>query len=186
MPSLETRAAVFAAQKHYHQRYGNRPYFHHLTKVVEVLERFGIDNPHLLAAGWLHDVIEDTDASYNDVKKATNKVVAELVFAVTDELGRNRKERARKTYPKIVATPGAVALKLADRIANVENGNVEGGSQFQMYQKEYPHFREAMQTWYLVTEAGDVPGEHLDPRLLIAPVAQMWEHLDRMMKPRRP
>lgn len=94
MPSLETRAAVFAAEKHRNQKYGNRPYFNHLEQVVTTLERFRISNPHLLAAGFLHDVIEDTDASYNDVKKVTNTVVAELVYAVTDELGRNRKERS--------------------------------------------------------------------------------------------
>ena len=165
--------------------YGRRPYTHHLTKVVEVLERHGINNPYLIAAGWLHDVIEDTDASYNDVKKATNEVVAELVFAVTDELGRNRKERAAKTYPKIAGNIGATVLKLADRIANIENGNVEGGHQFQMYRKEYRHFREVLHVG--PSQSGNVAvlnetwlGESADLH-----ISKMWEHLDRMLKPQK-
>ena len=134
----------------------------------------------MLAAGWLHDVIEDTDASYNDVKKVTNAVVAELVFAVTDELGRNRKERSAKTYPKIQGNIAATALKLADRIANIENGNVEGGSMLQMYRKEYPHFRETLNVG--PSQHGNLPIAHIDPGLLIEPVQKMWEHLDRMMR----
>lgn len=139
-----TRARYFAEIKHSGQTYNDEvPYTYHLDSVVEVLKRFGFTDPVMVCAAYLHDVIEDTTGSYNDIKKRFGEEIAELVYAVTSELGRNREERNKKTYPKIAANRQAVLLKLADRIANVEYGLASGGKT-EMYTKEFQSFYDAL------------------------------------------
>lgn len=153
----------FATTKHVTQEgqmYGPLPYTHHLAAVEAVLRRFGFgDDLVMLQAGWLHDSVEDTKTKAKEIIEAFGEEVANLVVAVTNEPGENRKARGLATYPKIrAAGPRAVALKLADRIANVENG----GKLVKMYQKEYEDFRRALFT----------AGEN----------EEMWAHLDGLLK----
>ena len=70
--------------------------------------------------------------------------VAEIVYAVTDELGRNRKERKEKTYPRIAANKDAIAVKLCDRIANVQESSKTNHRLYKMYQKEQADFKAAL------------------------------------------
>ena len=95
----------------------------------------------------------------NKIKDYFGEDVAEMVFAVTDELGRNRKERKVKTYPKIAANPEAIILKLADRIANIEHGG-----KIDMYKKEHGNFVG----WLGGASQKDTQA--------------MWEHLERLLK----
>ncbi len=123
------------------QLYGNLPYTHHLAAVENVLRSFGEHRIEMLTATWLHDIVEDTDVKLRDIQENFGEEVARLVGAVTSEEGDNRKVRNALTYPKIrAAGSDAVCLKLADRIANMENG---GGSAA-MYKKEYPDFRHGL------------------------------------------
>lgn len=112
------------------------PYKKHLDDVVDVLKRFGFSGKYIVA-GYLHDIIEDTALSYNKVKKHFGYEVAEMVYCVTDELGRNREEKKTKTLPKTASNPDAIILKLADRIANIEHGG-----KVDMYRKEYEVFHQ--------------------------------------------
>ena len=92
-------------------------------------------------AVWAHDAIEDTRVSYNDVVNHLGKDAADIVYAVTNEKGKNRAERANdKYYEGIVATPGAVFVKLCDRIANVQYGKMTGSSMYNKYKKENVNF----------------------------------------------
>lgn len=159
-------AKFYATIKHAGQFYGTLPYTHHLAAVEAVIRRFypmfyeaheAFDD--LLVAAWLHDVVEDTGTKLKEVRELFGERIAELVDAVTKVPAENRKVSAMLTYPKTRACPGAVALKLADRIANVENG----GSLVQMYQKEYDDFRRALFT------AGQYEA--------------MWAHLDNLLDP---
>ena len=167
MDDLIGKAMALAARVHRGQRYGPHPYLFHLMQVVANLERFGVSNPDLEAAAWLHDAVEDTDLTLEDVRGALSARVAELVDAVTVEDGPNRKTRYAKTYPKIKATPGAVALKLADRIANVEHSWATRDSRLFMYQREYRDFRSALR----------------DPAA--GQTKPMWDHLDGLLGFRR-
>jgi (p)ppGpp synthase/HD superfamily hydrolase len=155
---LLERARVFAVEAHGSQMYGEFPYEKHLEDVVKVGARFGLSVKHLIAC-WLHDVIEDTPISFNKVEVLFGKEVAEMVYCVTDELGRDRKERKAKTLPKIAANPDAILVKLADRIANIESGG-----KIDMYAKEYFEFKFAL---YQKGKA--------EP---------MWEHLEGLLKPK--
>lgn len=91
------------------------------------------------AAGY--DLIEDARQTYNDVKNLLGQEAADIIFAVTNEKGKSRKERASpKYYQGIRETPGAVFVKLCDRIANVRFGRMMKSNQFDMYKKENAGF----------------------------------------------
>ncbi len=134
--------------------------------MVAVAERFGLNGEDFITACYLHDTLEDTRRSYSDLKDRFGERVAEMVYAVTNERGRNRKERNEKTYPKIRGVYDATCLKLADRIANVEYGLANGGK-FEMYATEFPAFAGAL---YLPQQFFD--GSVAD---------RMWELLARLL-----
>ena len=160
---LVPRAAKFALERHGVQLYGEKhPYGLHLAHVEEVLLRFDIYDPDLLAAAWLHDVIEDTQTTKEEIHVLFGLRVAELVDAVTNRPGGNRASRHAETYPRVRATPGATTLKLADRIANTEFSVMK--PMFSMYRKEYEGFIEAL---YVEGENG-----------------RMWTHLDELYRER--
>ena len=109
----------FASKHHNGQWYGNKPYMYHLKKVSDVALDLGYTDESILMSCLLHDIIEDTEVSYKDVKENFGEEVAEIVYCVTDELGRSRKERKSKTYKKIRNNPKSIVVKLCDRISNI-------------------------------------------------------------------
>ena len=180
------RAIEFARKAHDGQTYSDvYSYIRHLEMVYEVLVRFGFEDETLLVSAWLHDVIEDTEVSYHIVKTEFGLEIAEAVYGVTDELGRNRKERKAKTYPKILANLNSLILKIADRIANVEFGKtgVFGDpSKIKMYRKEQAEFEDALGFKELSEKfsvgAYDSEEEKEVDRKLLA----MWLHLRDLLK----
>lgn len=90
---------------------------------------------------WGHDLIEDTRTSYNDVKEVLGRNAADIIFAVSNEKGKTRKERANsKYYEGIRNTEGAVFVKLCDRIANVQYSKMTKSRMFEMYKNENDKF----------------------------------------------
>lgn len=140
---LYKEARQVAIKAHGNQAYDIFPYEKHLDDVVQVLKRFGLAGDFILA-GYLHDTVEDGALSYSKIKDAFNVNVAEMVYCCTDELGRNRKERKAKTYPKIKANANALIIKLADRIANVEHSfrMNKKSEHHKMYRDEYQDFKD--------------------------------------------
>jgi guanosine-3',5'-bis(diphosphate) 3'-pyrophosphohydrolase len=130
-------ARTRAEMAHLGQKYGDEPYIAHCERVVEVLRRFGFEDEHLLAAGYLHDTLEDTHLTKDRLVNEFGQRVADLVDACTDGPGRNRKARKERPFRLIPKTPGALAVKLADRITNVESS---GKKLAAMYRKEHPVF----------------------------------------------
>jgi (p)ppGpp synthase/HD superfamily hydrolase len=124
------------------------PYVHHLEAVVTqgkkhiyyVIER----KQEVLDACWCHDTIEDCGISYNDLKKIIGEFSADIVYDVTNELGKNRKEKALRTYPKIAANSYAIFVKLCDRFGNTAFSKSTGHRMFECYKNEYPEFRKAL------------------------------------------
>jgi (p)ppGpp synthase/HD superfamily hydrolase len=147
---LFQKAKVLAIEAHGAQRYGDRPYADHLAAVVGVLERFGGSledewTAPILVAAWLHDALEDTALTKDAIQEQVGDIVADLVWRVTDEPGANRKARKAATYPKLQQNERAVILKLADRIANVEESLRNNPRLLGMYRKEYLDFVDALQ-----------------------------------------
>ena len=157
-------ARLVAVKFHGNQKYGDHPYEVHLDHVVGVLRRFGVEDTDLLAAGYLHDVVEDTEATTKIVELFTNERVAELVDAISDGEGRNRKERKERPYRLIPTVEDAIILKLSDRIANLENGHANESSLVGMYRKEQPYFEERLYDKERVMKGKD-------PRL-----TRMWKY----------
>jgi (p)ppGpp synthase/HD superfamily hydrolase len=126
--------------------YDGQPYTVHLNMVVEAALNFIhlIPEEHredVIAACWVHDVIEDCRQTYNDVKATTNEKVAEIAYALTNEKGKTRSERANlKYYDGICKTPYATFVKLCDRIANYTYSKNKGSRMAKMYEDEYSSF----------------------------------------------
>ena len=128
------------------------PYEFHLRMVVGVAEKYlylipdfnngrQANREDIILGAWGHDLIEDTRVSYNDVKKVLGFTAAEIIYAVSNEKGKTRKERANAAYYKgIRQTPGAIFVKLCDRIANVQYSKMTGSKMFEMYKKENSNF----------------------------------------------
>lgn len=139
------RAMLVAERAHANQMYDIYPYIYHIKQVVKIAELLGFDESIIIAC-ILHDILEDCDLSYNDILKAFGKEIAEIVYAVTDELGHNRLERKIKTYPKIRGNWKAVAVKICDRIANVRQSREYNESKYKNYKKEQTMFSEDLRT----------------------------------------
>ncbi len=144
----------------------NLPYEFHLRMAASFLTKYGhleltdaAEFDTLYAAIYFHDSIEDARVTYNDLKKMFARLneesgcdihvvdAAEMVYALTNDKGRNRSERAGDAYyAGICQTPHAPFLKMCDRLANMKFSillfPVHG--MVSVYEKELPHFLEAI------------------------------------------
>ncbi len=123
---LILRAADFAAEYHQDQtRKGARklPYINHPLEVGHMLaEVAGIEDAEVLAAALLHDTVEDTPATPQDILEGFGPRVAKLVAEVTDDKSLPKAERKRlqiEHSPHL--SPEAGSIKIADKIANVRD-----------------------------------------------------------------
>ena len=145
-------AGAHAAQG---QKYGDSPYFWHLNSVVEVLQEFGFIDDEYAIIGYLHDVIEDTGVTADDLLAlGLDWPLVRSVMFLTDEGGFNRKTRKTNTYNRVkrdLSTGGratiiGVVVKWADRVANLRNCvSTENVGLLKMYRKEAQAFRYVYQ-----------------------------------------
>jgi guanosine-3',5'-bis(diphosphate) 3'-pyrophosphohydrolase len=124
VPSL-TRALMFAAQKHTDQRRkGERaePYINHLIEVVDLLaQHTGGTNAAVLLAGALHDTVEDTDTTREELVKAFGENVADIVMECTDDKSLPKMERKRLQVENAPhKSDNAKMVKMADKISNLK------------------------------------------------------------------
>lgn len=107
------RARQFAFDSHEGQtRSDGTPYIYHPLQTAAILEMV-TDDPNLIAAGWLHDTIEDCEISYQQLRDRFNEDIADLVLAVT--------HTKPNTYPLLRQSRRAVMLKFADRLSNLSD-----------------------------------------------------------------
>ncbi|PAM96628.1 hypothetical protein B4N84_01310 [Flavobacterium sp. IR1] len=126
-------AKSFAIKKHGDQKYGTYPYEVHLTNVVNVLLRNNIlptteDTIDLWIGAWLHDVLEDTNATKEELIDMFGIAVFEMVNSLTDGEFGDRKEKKEVMYQKLVLNQNGIIIKLADRIANLEFSIINNNS----------------------------------------------------------
>jgi (p)ppGpp synthase/HD superfamily hydrolase len=147
-PGQEFAIAAHRKVNHLYDDY--LPYEFHLRLAAKIAQDFiklvdPLNRAVVLDAVWAHDTIEDARISYNEIKQSLGLEVAEIVYAVTNDKGKTRKERAgSKYYEGIKQTPHATFVKLADRIANATYGKVFGGSMYKVYQREQDEFEKAL------------------------------------------
>ena len=147
--SIDEIAKDYAIRRHneVNHRYDvGHPYSVHLIMSVEVGKKFihlipEKDIPETFGGIWVHDIIEDARETYNNVKRATNEVIAEYAFALTNEKGKTRKERANKKYYEgIKLYKHATFIKLCDRIVNMTFARDHKSSMYDMYLREFDNF----------------------------------------------
>lgn len=161
--------AAFQIHDDVNQKYDHvLPYGFHLKMVASFVSRYGYlvaeseaDILVLYGSAYLHDTIEDARMTYNDIvkfiddfrvgslvlpeeiKRKLEEQVSEIVYALTNEKGRNRKERANETYYKgIRDTRFASFIKMCDRLANIQYTMmfVFANRMLEVYRREYPEF----------------------------------------------
>ncbi len=116
-------AAGFAAYKHRNQRrkYTNELYFVHCKEVADLVASVSNDKNVVMAA-YLHDTLEDTDATYDEIASIFGFAVADLVLEVTDvskPSDGNREVRKALDRNHIAkASKNGQLIKLADLISN--------------------------------------------------------------------
>lgn len=145
-------AMVYAERCHNgtNQKYDGHPYTIHLKMTYDIGCKYAYlldekDVEPALCACWTHDLIEDTRQSYNDVKKTLGYDVAEIVFAVTNEKGRTRAERANeKYYNEIHKSTTATFVKLCDRLANTTYSKMHSQHMIEVYRNEFEHFKQLL------------------------------------------
>jgi (p)ppGpp synthase/HD superfamily hydrolase len=121
---LVSEAADFAARRHTGQQRkgrGSEPYVNHLAEVANLLSiaTEGMD-AELVAAAWLHDTIEDTATTCEELAQKFGERIAALVVEVTDDMTLAKNERRQRQIvdaPK--KSPGAKLIKIADKISNI-------------------------------------------------------------------
>lgn len=118
------RALRFAADRHTDQRRkGSRgePYVNHLIEVIWLLSEFAeVNDPILLIAAALHDVIEDTETTLAEIDREFGAAVSRIVADVTDDTSLEKLERKRQQEIRVAAaSPDVKLLKLADHAGNV-------------------------------------------------------------------
>lgn len=145
LSSRVEQARAFAVQAHGGQMYGDKPYVFHLDQVVDLLENYGEDAQ---VVGYLHDAVEDTPVTVEEVALKFGRFVADCVDLVSDNPGPDRKSRKAKTYARLAKVQGknelALIVKAADRLANVRSCVSENNRKLLgVYKQEQPVFFRA-------------------------------------------
>ena len=119
-------AASFAAKKHRDQRRKGAdatPYINHPLAVAETLSDVGgVTDTDILRAALLHDTIEDTGTTLEELEDAFGLAVRKLVEEVSDDKNLPKDERKKSQIehaPKL--SRGAKSIKLADKICNIND-----------------------------------------------------------------
>lgn len=119
------KAKLFAWEAHdsigHRRKYVDAPYAVHLEAVADLVAEVTSD-PEVIAAAWLHDVVEDTPATLADIEREFGARVAALVADLTDvSVPADGNRETRKTKDRqhtATASPEAKTVKLADLIDN--------------------------------------------------------------------
>jgi len=119
-------AAAFAAEKHRGQRRKDAsasPYINHPLEVASLIAgEGGVSDPVVLCAALLHDTIEDTQTTREELVEAFGLEVADVVREVTDDKALPKEERKRLQISHAAkASPRAKVVKLADKICNLRD-----------------------------------------------------------------
>lgn len=124
--SLIVRALAFAAEKHRDQRRKDAdasPYINHPIDLANVLvNEGGVTDPVAICGALLHDTVEDTETSFEEIEEEFGLAIADVVREVTDDKNLPKAERkAMQVAHAACASHAARLVKLADKICNLRD-----------------------------------------------------------------
>jgi len=121
---LVKSAELFAKNKHAGQFRADdtTPYSKHLEDVVNRLKSLGVIDENILCAGWLHDTIENTDTTFDDLYEQFESEIAVLVSSLSKDMTLSRKKREQAYVIQLKeASFSAKLIKLCDISANLSD-----------------------------------------------------------------
>lgn len=123
--ALILRAAAFAAERHRDQRRKGSaaaPYINHPLGLANLLAECGVEDPTVLAAALLHDTVEDTETTPEELAESFGAEVAAIVVEVTDDKALPKADRKRMQIEHAAhLSDQAKLVKLADKICNLRD-----------------------------------------------------------------
>jgi guanosine-3',5'-bis(diphosphate) 3'-pyrophosphohydrolase len=158
--ALILRAADFAADKHRDQRRKGklkRPYVNHCIEVASLLANVGrVVDDNVLVAALLHDTIEDTDTTRDEIASAFGLSIADIVMEVTDDKSLDKQERKDlQVQHAPTLSQGAKLIKIADKISNVREIGIDPPKKWKKKRRsEYFDWAESV-----INAMGDVNAE---------------------------
>lgn len=123
---LLLKAVAFAAEKHRLQKRKDveaSPYINHPVAVASTLfHEGGVTDVRALCAALLHDTIEDTQTSAEELEQLFGREIKDIVLEVTDDKSLDKKERKQRQIDHAAAlSPAARLVKLGDKICNLKD-----------------------------------------------------------------
>ena len=169
------RAFEFISEKHKDQlRKSGEPYVVHPVSVAKILADLNMDATTVIA-GLLHDVLEDTDATYEEIRELFGKEVADIVEGVT-KIGkirfRNLKEAQAENFRKLILATAkdirVVIVKLADRLHNMRTlGHLRRDKRIRIAEETlsvYAPLAHRLGIWEIKRSLEDLAFKYLYPR----------------------
>ncbi len=187
---LIDKAVEYAREKHKDQkRKDGSPYIIHPLAVAEIVAEMGLDMDAVLGA-LLHDCIEDTDASFDEIARLFGRTAAELVEGVTKLTRANfssteeaQMENLRKMFMAMSKDIRVVLIKIADRLHNMRT------MQYQTPEKQISKCRETMDIYAPLAhrlgmqkvkwELEDIALRYLDPHSYEDIIGYLNAHRDQ-------
>jgi guanosine-3',5'-bis(diphosphate) 3'-pyrophosphohydrolase len=118
------QAKNFAHEKHRNQKRKDNitPFVDHLEKVVNRLKNLGVSDHDILSAAWLHDTIEYTDTTFEEINQIFGNTISVIVLSLTKDLKLAKKERELQYIQQLKnSTLQAKLIKFCDVSANLKD-----------------------------------------------------------------
>ena len=117
-------AKKFACEKHRNQKRkdGITPFSDHLQGVVNRLKNLGVSDQEVISAAWLHDIIETTDCTFEEINEIFGNTISVLVLSLTKDMTLSKKERELQYVQQLKdLTSQAKLIKFCDISANLKD-----------------------------------------------------------------
>ncbi len=117
-------AKKFAQEKHKNQKRkdGVTPFYDHLEGVVNRLKNLGVTDKETLCSAWLHDIIEDTDVTFDQINERFGREVAVIVLSLSKDKSIPKKDREIQYANQLKDVPFQTKIiKLCDISANLKD-----------------------------------------------------------------
>ena len=122
--NIASKAQKFAYEKHKNQKRkdGVTPFSEHLEGVVNRLKNLGVANQDVLCAAWLHDIIEHSDTTFDEINEIFGNTISVMVLSLTKDSELAKKERESQYIQQLKdSTPEAKMIKFCDISANLKD-----------------------------------------------------------------